>query len=209
MDENRVTPKGHRRVNYKRTKQRHCPIFPWKSLGYGRFTLCIISLIAGERVKEGDAHSRQFKDTGLTDKWLYDRLVMLLPWLPGMYLRRRGEPLTPAVVYHRWHKMVYNTKHGPTNSHSVNKSWDHPTNHPKLIPVVTPAEREYKLGGVITPARVARALHSIGQTFAYGATCWLKKGSLTIPQRTRLCLSQKVFIVVVELELQVILKIVI
>jgi hypothetical protein len=165
MKTNKATVSGHKKRKYKRTKSRTGPVFPWKILGYGRFALCLISLIAEEKVQPGDTYSRTFRATGLTDKWLYARLTELMPALSMAYKINRGCDLTASIVYNRWHKMVYQTEPGAGNSYTVGASDEHPLNHPDLQPLLQYVEPLYKRGKPVTCVEVARACHAAGMNY--------------------------------------------
>jgi hypothetical protein len=163
---NKASPNGNSKRTYLRLKQREGPIFPWKKIGYGRLALCLIALIAEEKVKPGDTYDRSFRDCGLTDEWLLSELLRFMPWLAQMYERKRGTALTAHVVYDRWHKgCVYQTKPGAGNSRTVGCSTEHPRNHPSLQPLLQAADTLFKRNRPITQADAARACYACGMKF--------------------------------------------
>jgi hypothetical protein len=166
MESNKKSKNGFRKNNYHRARQRIGSVFPWKGLGYGRFALCLTVLITEEKVRPGETYGRDFRACGLTDKWIYARLIEFLPWLPAKYLVTRGKPMTPSIVYNRWHKgVVYQTKSGAGNSYSVGCSSEHPRNHRSLQPLLAGVDGLFKRNKPITEGEVAAACYEVGMKF--------------------------------------------
>jgi hypothetical protein len=165
MIENHVTTNGHVRRNYKRTRQRTGPVTQWLRMGWGRFAKCLLTLISEEKVKVGETYSRKFRESGLSESYLYERITYFMPWLPRLYLNARGKPLTPGIVYDRWHKQLYNTRSGSGNSYTVGQSHEHARNDKRLIPLLSYVEELYKEGRPLSQKQVAQACHKIGIEF--------------------------------------------
>lgn len=144
MKTNAATENGNKKKPYKRVKTRTGPNFNWKDYEEGRTAKCLIILIVEEKVSPGESYSRKFRQAGLTKKWLHDELIRFMPWLPEMYREHRGCELKPNIVYDRWHKMVYQTKPGPGNSHTVGQSSEHPRDNAKLQKCLGRVEKLFK-----------------------------------------------------------------
>lgn len=51
--------------------------------------------------------TRKFKESGITRDNLYKLVTEVIPWFPEWYLRQSGgAPLTPNIIYNRFHKGV-------------------------------------------------------------------------------------------------------
>lgn len=170
MEENKKTRNGILRRNYKREKSYSGPTYPFKKCGCGRFVLCLIYLIAGEKIKRGETYDRNFRKAGLTKQWLFDELVRFLPWFKREYTKGRpGYTLTPDIVYDRLHKMFYNTEKGPGKSYPVGSSWEDPRNHLALQPFLELAEHYFKRNKPISITEVIECCRELGVEFrTYG-----------------------------------------
>jgi hypothetical protein len=129
--------------------------FQWKGTSIGRCAIILIGLVGD--AKGGDSTAlnfhRKFAESGITPQYLYDQLLLFMPWFAGYYYAQRGKALTLDQVYDRFHKMYYKYVGG----RGVPGMDEHFTNNTKLRPYV-PAVRElFRRGTSITEdeARVA------------------------------------------------------
>ena len=101
------------RKPYHRAHSRTGPIYPWTHTAEGRAAKIIIGLL-GDETQGAQA--------------LFERFVRLCPEFAAEYERVRGVPLSPAIVFNRYHKQYY------YKGRSGEPSPEHYTRDPKLCP---------------------------------------------------------------------------
>jgi len=94
------------RPNYKRKLGGHS-VYKWRNYAAGRTALILIGLIAEQKAGPSVEIRRDWKQQGVTGKFLFQSLTNIFPEFADIYLAGRGVPLTPKIVYNRLHKMFY------------------------------------------------------------------------------------------------------
>lgn len=124
--------------NRKSATGRKC--YPWVKYPEGRTAKILICLIGDEISGETLSYEGNYSEQGVTDDLLYSRLQYKFPVFFDCYRIKTGNELTSHTIYERYHKMT----------HKETRAKEHPSNDPKLHPLVKKVEELYKRKGPIS-----------------------------------------------------------
>lgn len=138
-------PRGPQKPRKKREETK----YPWVRNPQGRVMKLLIGLIGDNVAGPSLVFERNFSEQGATGERLYGELTRICPFAVQEYESKAGVPLTPHIVFQRYHKMYY--KNGKRGKGGVPEpSPEHYSRSPKLKPLIGPVDAIFRAGKPIT-----------------------------------------------------------
>lgn len=153
MKSNTGVKEGFKPRKQKPRKSRESLIYQHYLDPVGRTWLIITCLTAEQMMEGSEAYlfDRKFRDAGLRDKTLKQRVDAICPQYPGYYFEQtEGNELTANIYYDRAHKKCLYTN-GPKGKGGIPaRSNEHYTRSKWLRPCVPAVEQAFRRGDPLT-----------------------------------------------------------